>query len=253
MPGPAEVRNASAQATESVPAAFTTTHWSVVVAAGNASSPAAAEALARLCRDYWRPLYSYVRRRGYDVHDAEDLVQAFFERAIEKNYVGAADRHRGRFRTFLLAALEHFLAKEWQKSQRLKRGGGRMLISIDETAEDGYRAEPADPVTAERIYDRRWALTLLEQALNGLRREYSDSGRIEVFESLAGILSGDKAEVSYGELAGRLGMSEGSVKVAAHRLRQRYGEMVRAEIANTVSRPEQVDQELRELMAVLRD
>lgn len=253
MPAYAEALNAPAQATESAPAAFATTHWSVVLAAGHGSSPAAAEALARLCREYWRPLYSYVRRRGYEVHDAEDLVQAFFERAIEKNYVGDAERHRGRFRTFLLASLEHFLAKEWQRSQRLKRGGGKTFLSIDETAEDGYRAEPADPATAERLYDRRWALTLLEKSMNSLRREYSDSGRKEVFESLAGILSGDKSDNRYGELGDRLGMSEGAVKVAAHRLRQRYGEMVRAEIASTVSRPEQVDEELRELLAALRE
>jgi RNA polymerase sigma-70 factor (ECF subfamily) len=233
-------------------AAFTTTHWSVVLEAGNEESPRATEALGQLCRIYWRPLYAYVRRRGYSPHEAPDLVQEFFARVIEKNYFGAADRHRGRFRTFLLASMEHFLAKEWQRAHRIKRGGEVTFLSLDDrSAETLEREEPADEVTAEKLYDRRWALALLEQALARLRAEYTESGRGPVFEELAVVLSGDKAEVSYAELGARLGLSEGAVKVAVHRLRQRYGELVRAQVADTVSRTEQVDEELQHLFAAL--
>jgi len=210
------------------------------------------EALAELCRAYWLPLYAYVRKRGHDTHDAQDLVQAFFARVIEKNYIGAADRQRGRFRTFLLAALEHFLAKEWTRGQRLKRGGGCTLIPLDaETAEGSCRSELADESTPEKIYDRRWTFTVLEQALSKLQREYATSARGPLFEALAAVLSGDKPECSYQEISARLAMSEGAVKVAVHRLRRRYGELVRAEIANTVSRPELVEEEIRNMFASL--
>lgn len=220
--------------------------------AGNQNSPRAAEALAQLCHLYWRPLYAYVRKRGYSADEAPDLVQEFFARVIEKNYFGAADRQRGRFRTFLLASMEHFLAKEWQRAHRLKRGGGQVFVSIDaEDAEGTLRGEPADELTAETLYDRRWALALLEQALVRLREEYTASGRGPVFEHLAGALSGERTELSYADIGARLGMSEGAVKVAAHRLRQRYGELVRAQIADTVARPEQVDEELQHLFAAL--
>jgi RNA polymerase sigma-70 factor (ECF subfamily) len=233
-------------------AAFTTTHWSVVNAAADRESPAAREALALLCQAYWQPLYAYVRRRGYDTPDAQDLVQSFFERAIQKNYVAAADRERGRFRTFLLSALEHFLAKEWRKSQRLKRGGGRTMVSLDHaSAETAYLEEPCDDLSAEKLYDRRWALTLLEQAISRMRAEYAEGGRARLFAELSPMLSGDKPDVSYAELAERLSMSEGAIKVAVHRLRHRYVEILRAEVAQTVQRPEQVDEELRHLIAAL--
>jgi RNA polymerase sigma-70 factor (ECF subfamily) len=233
-------------------AVFATTHWSVVLEAGNQDSPRASEALEQLCRVYWRPLYAYVRKRGYSPDEAPDLVQEFFARIIEKNYFSSADRQRGRFRTFLLASMEHFLAKEWQRAHRLKRGGGVTFLSLDDvSAETLYREEPADELTAERLYDRRWALALLEQALAQLRAEYAGSGRGPVFEELAVVLSGDKPEVAYAELGARLGLSEGAVKVAVHRLRQRYGELVRMQVADTVSRPEQVDEELQHLFAAL--
>jgi RNA polymerase sigma-70 factor (ECF subfamily) len=233
-------------------AVFATTHWSVVLEAGNQESPHAREALEQLCRVYWRPLYAYVRKRGYSPDEAPDLVQEFFARVIEKNYFGAADRQRGRFRTFLLASMEHFLAKEWRRAHRLKRGGGQSFVSIDaQDAEGTWRAEPVDELTAEKLYDRRWALALLEQALGQLRAEYAGSGRGPVFEALAVVLSGDKPDVSYAELGARLGMSEGAVKVAVHRLRQRYGEVVRTQVGDTVSRPEQVDEELQHLFAAL--
>jgi len=233
-------------------AAFTTTHWSVVLEAGHEESPRATEALGQLCRTYWRPLYVYARKRGYSPDEAPDLVQEFFARVIEKNYFGAADRNRGRFRTFLLASMEHFLAKEWQRAHRLKRGGGCTFLSLDDaSAETLYREEPADELTAEKLYDRRWALALLEQALGQLRAEYAGSGRGPLFEELAVVLYGDKPEVPYAELGARLGLTEGAVKVAVHRLRQRYGELVRARVADTVSRPEQVDEELQHLFAAL--
>ncbi len=224
----------------------------MVLEAGNQDSPRASEALGQLCRVYWRPLYAYVRKRGYSPDEAPDLVQEFFARVIEKNYFSSADRQRGRFRTFLLASMEHFLAKEWQRAHRLKRGGEITFFSLDdESAETLYRQEPADEFSAEKLYDRRWALALLEQALAQLRSEYSGSGRGPVFDELAIVLSGDKPDLSYAELGARIGLSEGAVKVAVHRLRQRYGELVRAQVADTVSRPEQVDEELRHLFAAL--
>jgi len=247
-----ERKGAIDRAESAAPGVFATTHWSVIVAAGDAASPDAQNALASLCQTYWKSLYAYVRRRGYDVHDAQDLVQAFFERAIEKNYVAAANRERGRFRTFLLAALEHFLAKEWRRGQRLKRGGGRSFISLEELgAEESNGAERSSELTAEKLYDRRWALTVLERALQRLRSEYRESGREAVFVQLAVTLSGERPGNSYAEIAQRLEMSEGAVKVAVHRLRQRYAVLVREEVANTVSRPAQVDEELQHLVAAL--
>jgi RNA polymerase sigma-70 factor (ECF subfamily) len=247
-----EIRRMVDAAVGPAPAIFATTHWSVVVAAGDGSSPESQGALASLCQTYWRPLYAYVRRRGYDLHDAQDLVQAFFEQAIEKNYVGAADRERGRFRTFLLASLEHFLAKQWRRGQRVKRGGGHQIVSLEElTAEESRRLEPAHELSAERLYDRRWALTVLERAMERLRREYDEPARRRVFDELAVLLSGDRPGLTYVELGGRLGLSEASVKVAVHRLRQRYGECVRAEVAETVSQPAQIEEELQQLFAAL--
>ena len=223
------------------------------MAAGQESSPEAAAALAELCRAYWYPLYAYVRRKGYAVADAQDLTQHFFARLLEKNYVGAADRRKGKFRSFLLASLEHFLAKEWTRAHRLKRGGGVSIIAWDAfDPEERYHLEPADDSTAERIYERRWALTVLEQAMSALTVEYVAEGKQRVFEELKPFISGEDQDVSYGELAHRLQMSEGAVRVAAHRLRQRYGEAVRAEIAKLVQRPEEVEEELHHLFAALR-
>ena len=231
---------------------FATTHWSAVLAAGEKGSPQSASALAELCRVYWYPLYAYLRRKGYGRDEAQDLTQEFFTRFLERNYFGMADRRRGRFRSFLLASLEHFLAKEWNRERRLKRGGGRTFISWEgEEAEGRYRLEAPDDWTAERIYERRWALTVLETAMAALRAEYAEGGRSNIFEELKPFISGDGEELSYAELAPRLGMSEGALRVAAHRLRQRYADCVRAEIAKVVQRPEEVDEEVRHLFAAL--
>jgi RNA polymerase sigma-70 factor (ECF subfamily) len=231
---------------------FTTTHWSLVLAAAEQSTPEGAEALAELCRTYWYPLYAYVRRRGYDVTDAQDLTQEFFARLLEKHYVGSVDRRKGKFRSFLLASLEHFLAKEWTRAHRLKRGGGQIIIPWDGyDPEERYRLEPPDDASAERIYERRWALAVLEQAMGALAADYTAAGKGQLFEELKPFLSGDDESISYPELAARLELAEGTVRVAVHRLRQRYGVAVRAELAKIVQKPEDIDGELRHLFAAL--
>ena len=233
---------------------FVTTHWSVVLAAGRDSSPAATDALEQLCRAYWYPLYAYVRRKGYDADDAQDLTQEFFARLLARNYLSVADRHKGKFRSFLLGSLEHFLAREWTKAHAQKRGGGKTVLSLDETdAENRYLLEPAHELTAEKIFDRRWATTLLNQAMVRLREECLASQKGDFFEKTQNYLSGEKGEACYADLAASLDMSEGAIKVAVHRLRQRYGELVRAEIAQTVATPEEVDEELHFLFAILRE
>ena len=231
---------------------FCTTHWSVVLAAGRSDSIRARDALEKLCRAYWYPLYAFVRRLGHSPHDAEDLVQAFFAQSLEKNYLGAADQAKGRFRSFLLIALKRFLANEWDKAQTLKRGGRAPLISLDAlTAEQRYALEPADHLSADFLFERRWALTLLDQVLARLRAEQTTAGRNAAFELLKDSLTAGGRGTPYAELAGRLGMSEGAVKVAVHRLRQRYRELLEAEIANTVASPEEVAAERRHLLSVL--
>ena len=233
-------------------AVFATTRWSVVLDAGRPDSPRAAEALAQLCQAYWQPLYAYARRHGHEGEEARDLTQEFFARLLEKNYVGAADKNRGRFRTFLLSSFEHFLAKEWRDARRQKRGGGRPLLSLDEqTAEDRYRLEPVDELSPEKIFDRRWALTTLERALARLREEYTASGRGELFEALKPMLTVENSGEPQAQLAARLSLGEGALRVAIHRLRQRYGEAVREEIAQTVGRAEDVDEELGHLFEAL--
>ena len=237
------------------PAAFVTTHWSMVLAAGHADTPGAQDALARLCQTYWHPLYAYVRRLGYSPHDAQDLTQEFFARLLAKNTLAGADASRGRFRSFLLASLKHFLANEWDKARAQKRGGGQIPIPIDpavaETSCAGF--EPADPATAEKLYERRWALTLLDRVLRRLREEYAASGREKLFEQLKPTLTEASRSVRYAEMATRLGTTEGAVKVAVHRLRQQYRELLRAEIAATVGTPDEVEDELRNLFAALAD
>jgi len=231
---------------------FTTTHWSVVLAAADEASPQAHQALAELCRVYWYPLYAYVRRKGYEVADAQDLTQEFFARFLEKNYLGTVDRRKGKFRSFLLASLEHFLAKEWTRAHRLKRGGGQTIIAWDGCdPEERYRLEPADQAIGEDVYEKRWALTVLEQAMGSLGNEYTVAGKKQLFDELRPFISGDDEDTSYGDLAAKLAMSEGAVRVAVHRLRQRYGECVRGEIAKIVQRPEEIDEELGHLMSAL--
>ncbi|MCD6050015.1 MAG: hypothetical protein K0Q55_1418 [Verrucomicrobia bacterium] len=231
---------------------FATTRWSVVMAAGAPASARSEEALAQLCRAYWYPLYAYVRRQGHSAHDAQDLTQEFFTRLLQKNYLAAVSRDKGRFRSFLLAALKHFLANEWDKARALKRGGGQEIIHLDaHDAETRYSLEPREVVSADKIYERRWAMTLLDRVLNLLREEQGASGKGAQFDLLKVCLMGDRSSVPYTELATQLGMTEGNVKVTVHRLRQRYRELLRAEIAETVASPADVEEELRQLFAAL--
>ena len=231
---------------------FLTTHWSVVLAAGRPDTKSAQYALTRLCQSYWYPLYAYVRRRGYSPPDAEDLTQEFFARFLAQNWVERADREKGRFRTFLLSAMSYFLSNEWDKARAQKRGGGVPLLPLEfDLAETRYSREPVDKMTPEQHFERRWVLALLEQVLNRLRGEYEQDGKAELFAALNPCLVGDRTSQPYAALAAKLGMSEGAIKSAVHRLRQRYRQLLREEIGNTVSSPGEVEEELRHLFAVL--
>ena len=231
---------------------FRTTHWSVVLAAADDKSRAADEALETLCQAYWYPLYAYVRRKGHSPEDAKDLTQEFFARVLARGTLGAADRARGRFRSFLLGTLEHFLAREWARNHRQKRGGGHALLSLDDTAEDRYRIEPSHDLTPERIFERRYALALLERTLSRLREECESEGKGALFDQLKGTLAGEAAEKPHARIAEALGLTEGAVRVAAHRLRKRYGELLRDEVGQTVSMPLEVEDEIRWLLTALR-
>ena len=234
------------------PEGFVTTRWSVVRAAGVGAGSTGREALSELCQTYWYPLYAFLRRRGHQPEEAQDLTQAFFTHLLEGRVLSAADAARGRFRSFLLQSLKNFLSTERRRRFAQKRGGGRPMLSLDyQSGEDRYRLEPADPLTPERLFDRRWALTLLEQGLAELRREYETSGRGALFAALESHLEGRPGTTAYAELGSRLGMSEGAVKAAAHRLRRRYRELLRRAIAETVSTPEDIEDELRDLLNAL--
>jgi RNA polymerase sigma factor (sigma-70 family) len=231
---------------------FTTTHWSVVLAAGQCETAQSAQALEALCRTYWHPLYAYVRRRGYAEHEAQDLTQEFFTRLLATDSLRAVDRGKGRFRSFLLAAMEHFLAKEWRRAHAQKRGGGVSFLPFDgSTTESGPLQVAAPGLTPEEFYDQQWAITLLEQAITKLRREYRDAGKGELFEELKIHLTLDKPEASYAELAAQLGTTAAAIKMAVSRLRRRYGELLRDEIATTVSSPDEIAEEMRALAAAL--
>ena len=230
---------------------FTTTHWSVVLAARDDESPRAADALAQLCSTYWYPLYAFIRRQGHDSDHAQDLTQEFFARLLEQNFLAAVRQERGKFRWFLLATVKRFLANEWNRDHAVKRGGGHTVVSLDEeTAEGRYRYEVADHATADKLFDQNWAMTALEQARERLHHEYRTSDRAELFDQLKVFLSGDRAPISHAEAGALLGMNEGAVKVAVHRLRQRYRNCLREQIAQTVSTPAEVDEEIRQLFAV---
>jgi RNA polymerase sigma-70 factor (ECF subfamily) len=233
---------------------FATTHWSVVLAAGDTKTPQASEALENLCYTYWYPLYAYVRRKGYTAEDAQDLTQEFFARLLARNYLSVADRTKGKFRSFLLGSLEHFLAREWTKAHAQKRGGGRAHFSLDELdAENRYLVEPSHEVTAKRIYDWRWAITGLDRAMAQLREECMADNKAEILGKVEGLLSGEKGESTYAQMAAELNLGEGAFKMAVLRLRRRYGELIRAEIAQTVTTPEEAEEELQFLFSVLRD
>jgi RNA polymerase sigma-70 factor (ECF subfamily) len=230
---------------------FATTRWSLVRAAGRRSSPDAGRALSLLCELYWYPLYAEARRRGLSPEDAQDRVQGYFARLLEKDGLAQADQARGRFRSFLLASFGHFLANEWDRNRARKRGGGRAAVSLDAAAlESRFAHEPVHPDTPEAIFDRRWALALIDRALDRLREECARTGKAGLFEVLKPALAGDRA-APYAELAVELSMTEGAIKTAVHRLRARCAALVRAEVARTVSRPDDVDDELAHLFAAL--
>ncbi len=231
---------------------FATTHWSVVLAAGDHGAPASSKALAELCECYWYPLYAYVRRRVSDVHEAQDLTQAFFEKILEQGTFAAADPERGRFRAFLLTACKRFLINEWNKDRATKRGGGRQLLSLDfESGESKLNLVASDTLSPEQLYDQKWAITLLERVMDQLRGEYAAKQRLAHFETLKHFLAGSPAGADYAQAARAIGISETNAKVAVHRMRKRYRERLRSEIAQTVERPEDVDEEIRDLFAVL--
>jgi len=226
---------------------FTTTQWSLVRKAGNSANSNTTEALEALCKVYWYPVYAFVRRKGYDRDTSKDLTQGFFARILEKEFVKSADPAKGKFRSFLLGALTHFLTDERNRAQRQKRGGGRVVLSLDETAETRYQLEPSHELTPEKLYERQWALTLLDQALAHLREECDAEGKTDLFETLGGILSGDGESFSHKTAATQLRMKEGAVRAALHRLRRRYAALLRNEIAQTVSGSEEVEEEIGHL------
>ena len=229
---------------------FLTTHWSVVLSAREKQSPQSAAALETLCRTYWYPLYAFLRRQGRPPHDAQDLTQAFFARLLEKDYLQAVAREKGKFRTFLLVALKRFLANAWDYEHAAKRGGFATVVSIDqEMAESRFAAEPSHNLQPDLLFDRQWATTLLESAMARLREEYVASGRSKLFEHLQNCLARGESALPYAEIANRLKLTEPAVRMAVHRLRARYREILRAEIAHTVSRPEEVDEEIRDLFS----
>jgi RNA polymerase sigma-70 factor (ECF subfamily) len=231
---------------------FQTTHWSLVLAARDRAAPQARAALADLCAAYWYPLYAFVRRKGHDPERAADLTQEFFARLLEKDYLRSVDPAKGRFRSFLLAACSHFLANQRDRAAARKRGGGRPPVSIDvRDAEGRYRAEPAHDLTAERLFERRWALTLLDGVLEQLGGEFQRAGKGALYDRLKLVLVGAQEAVSYAQVGRELGMTEAAVKKAAQRLRGRYRELLRERIAATVGDPGQVEDEIRELFAVL--
>ena len=243
--------NSSAERQE--PARFATTRWSIVASAGGQhDSPRAREALAALCEAYWYPLYAFLRRQGASAEDAQDLVQAFFVELLEKDRLAAADRERGKFRSFLLASLKHFQANDWRRGAAQKRGGGAPTLSLDlEAGERRFALEPSHQQTAERIFQRQWAMTLLEQTLAALRQEFVAAGKAELFDHAKAHLGGDPSAAPYRQIAEKLGMTEGALKVAVHRLRQRWREALREQIGQTVAGPEEVEEELRELFDAL--
>jgi RNA polymerase sigma factor (sigma-70 family) len=229
---------------------FATTRWSVILAAGQDSTVESRQALETLCKTYWHPLYFYVRRRGKGVEEAEDLIQGFFVRLLEKGVLEKADRERGRFRCFLQAALKNYLTNEWDKSRAKKRGEGRVHLSLDfETAERLYLPNSTQQLTPDILFDRQWALTLIDRSLARLQKAYAGSGKGSLFEELKGRLIGDAAESTYRDIGRGLDMTEGAVKLAVYRMRQRFNDCLREEIAQTASGPEEVEDELRALFS----
>jgi RNA polymerase sigma-70 factor (ECF subfamily) len=233
---------------------FPTTHWSLVVEAGGPRTPESGAALAALCETYWYPLYAWARRSGYAEEEARDLIQGFFARFLEKDYLKDRSPAKGKFRSYLLAALRHFATDEYDRTQAKKRGGGQCVLPLELDIADGerrYLREPSHNVTPEYIYELRWAFTLMRRALAGLRTQFEETGRSDYYGTLEGFLPGGRYARTYEEAAERLGLTVSKVKGAVHRLRGKYREMLRTEVAHTVSRPEDVEEEIRHLIEVV--
>jgi DNA-directed RNA polymerase specialized sigma24 family protein len=229
-------------------AGFATTHWSLIIAAGHPSRPDCRDSLAQLCQTYWFPLYAYARRRGVAEDEARDLTQSFFAELLENNTLSVADPQRGRFRGFLLTAFRNFMSNEWDKARAQKRGGGTLPWSLDfSSGESRYALEPVEQTTAERLFERQWVLSLLDQVLTRLRSEFVQQGRAELFEQLRPFITPQSAPPTYATICRSSGMTEGAAAVAVHRLRRRYRQLLRDEIAHTVSDPGDVDDEIRSL------
>jgi RNA polymerase sigma factor (sigma-70 family) len=231
---------------------FATTHWSVVLQAGKPKAPGYQQALETLCRSYWFPLYAYLRRHGYNNQQAEDYTQAFFCRILEKQVLSMADSKRGKFRSFLLGTLKNFLSDEYDRSQAQKRGGGRKVLSIDFSgAENQYALEPSHRLSAEKLFDKSWALTVLERTMASLKAELANQNKKELFDHLKIYLTAEKDSIPYRDKAAELNMTEGNVRTAVHRLRRRYRKLLRDEIAQTVAAEDQVDEEIDDLFHAL--
>ena len=232
--------------------AFETTKWSVVLRARGAEASGSPEALAALCQAYWFPLYAFARRQGHSADDAADLVQAYFAAFLEKNFLHGVRPEAGRFRSFLLVSMRHFLANAWDRTQTKKRGGDFDLVPLETgEAEARYVREPSHELTPERVYERRWALTVLDRVHAALRREFAAAGKAPVLAELEVFLTGQEPQPSYRVIGERLEMSEGAVKVAVHRLRRRFGDRLREEIADTVVEPAEIDDEIRHLLSAI--
>ncbi len=228
---------------------FHTTNWSLVLAAGNKRTPEGREALGNLCQAYWYPLYAFVRRMGYEPDQAADLTQAYFLRILEKDYLREVRQEDGRFRSFLLASLKHFLANEWDKAHAQKRGGGELHLSLDtDKAERRYLVEPADGLTPEKLYERQWAKRLLKRVYDRLVLELTKAGKTDQLEQFKPYLLGEEPQLPYKLAAEELGTSEGAVKTGVHRLRRRFGQVLRDEVADTVASEDQVEAEIRYLL-----
>jgi len=231
---------------------FATTHWSVVMAAGRPKSASYQQALETLCKTYWFPLYAYLRRQGYESHKAEDYTQAFFAGLLAKGGLRLADPKRGKFRSFLLASLKHFLSNERARARAKKRGGGRKVLSLDiQNAESQYALEPRDELSPEKLFERSWALTVLDRTMARLQAEAISTNKQKLFDHLKVYLTAEKSSVPYRDAAAELDMAESAVRVAVHRLRRRYRELLRDEIAQTVTSDDQIEEEIRDLFAAL--
>ena len=231
-------------------AAFHTTRWSLIASARDPRQPTARESLAVLCKMYWYPLYVFVRRRGSDAETSADLIQGFFVELLEGDLLNLVDREKGKFRSYLLGALKHFISNEWHRAHTQKRGGRTPVVSL-EGAEERYGLEPSHQLSPEHLYERRWALTLLEQANEQLRQQYEEAGKGQQFTELRDLIAGPLADRSYAEIGQKLGMSEDAIKTAVHRLRKQYRQILKARIADTLESTSEIDEELRHLYSAV--